>query len=137
MHIALLLGPLAFLVVAKTVGQTAERPELLVVGVALAVLLAGISFVLPKAVLGRLSKPDSRAPLEQMLPAYQSTKIIQWAMVEGAALFNRTVVFVSGNPVSFGCALALFGLLAFHRPSRDDFARLCAIPAHRLHELDA
>lgn len=138
-HVSLLLGPASFLAIGllevRGSSPRGGQPELFYLGIALGVVLGLASFIAPRLLVGRT--PDANRPLAEGFGVYHTAKIIQWGLVEGGAIFNSVVVFLSGNQISAACAVGLIGLLAFHRPSRAEFCRWLSVPEHRMHELDS
>jgi len=111
-HLALCTGPLAFLVVAHFTGPKNQTdPTIPYAAAALGCMAAGFAFF----ALRLFYKPVSREFADNV-PAYFTAKIIQWSMVEGAALFNGVAYFLTGMELSAGFSVALLLVLFYLRP---------------------
>lgn len=99
------------------------------------------SFILPNLLFAKMVSPADRPaayePLAQeqivaYVQRYQSVKIVQWALVEGAGLFCGLVFFMTAQMQLLFAAVVLLGILMFHRPSREDFKRRLALNDQQL-----
>lgn len=116
LHLALCTGPRAFLVVAHFTGpKNLTDPTIPYAAAAAGCMAAGFSFF----ALRLFYKPVSRE-FSENVPAYLTAKIIQWAVVEGAALFNGVAYFLSGMEISGGLAAALLLVLLYLRPQESE-----------------
>lgn len=112
LHLALCTGPLAFLVVAHFVGpKDMTDPTIPYAAVAAGSMAVGFAFF----ALRLFYRPSSR-DFDANLPSYLTAKIIQWAVVEGSALFNAVAYFLTGMQLSAGFAVALLLVLFYLRP---------------------
>lgn len=111
-HLALSLSPVAFLVVGFFAGPKNMNDYTIPYAAAgVGVMAAAFGF----AALRIFYKPRS-TKFEENLPAYFTAKIIQWAMVEGAAMFNGVAFFLTGFEISAGACAALVLALLYLRP---------------------
>lgn len=116
LHAALCTGPLAFLVVAHFTGpKNLTDPTIPYAAAAAGCMAAGTAFF----ALRFFYRPVSQK-FEENIPAYLTAKIIQWALVEGAALFNGVAYFLSGLEISGGFAAALLLVLLYLRPQESE-----------------
>jgi hypothetical protein len=58
---------------------------------------------------------------------YQSACIVRYAMIEGAALFNVVVWFLTGNSTTAFVAAALIGLMIAVRPVKSKIVTLLQV----------
>lgn len=115
-HLALCTGPLAFLVVAHFTGpKDLNDPTIPYAAAAMGCMAAGFGFF----ALRLFYRPASREFAENLAP-YLTAKIIQWAVVEGAALFNGVAYFLAGMELSAGFSVALLLVLFCLRPHENE-----------------
>ncbi|MBX7058624.1 MAG: hypothetical protein K1X75_11210 [Leptospirales bacterium] len=90
-----------------------------------------VAWTLPQLVLRRreafAGAVDTGANLGQILPQYQSAKIIQWAAVEGAGMLSSALYFLSGEVSSLAAVAIALGALALRRPTVSEFAKMFGI----------
>ncbi len=111
-HLSLCTGPLGFLVVAYFTGPKNMTDQTIpYAAAAMGCMAAGFGFF----ALRLFYKPVSREFADNIAP-YLTAKIIQWAVVEGAALFNGFAYFLTGMELSAGFSVALLLVLFYLRP---------------------
>lgn len=120
-HLALMLGPaffalsLYFLVLpqATEMAMPKEQASIYqVVAAALAVIGVGISQIVPRFFF----RGEKSVPLAK----YITMKIVQWALVEAAALFIAVVYFLTHDKNMLISLGVLIAILAFMRPTVDE-----------------
>lgn len=85
-------------------------------GLGLGVISAVISRLIFRQKLASISKVNKQlARFEQL----QQTYIISWALLEGAALFNVVMYFVTANGANIILATFLTGMLLYTRPKKE------------------
>ena len=128
-HAALLLGSLMFggtvllLSYKQMATQTALNPVILVAGMVCVLSIAGslgVKTVLLKG--GAVVPPDPNS----MLIRYQTVCLVQWAMIEGAALFAAVVTLITRSSFAFVLFVACAIFLAYRRPSEREFLSMFA-----------
>lgn len=137
-HFALLAG-LALsgaVYFALRTGQLAtDAPELGLVaqiGAPASVIIAIMAtFVLPQMMLQRreafAGDGASAADLQALLAQYQTQKIIQWALIEGAGMFAAVMFFLTGAQSALAAAGVALLALAWRRPTVAEFAAMFAL----------
>ena len=132
-HYALTLGPLVCLGVfyfLRSSGSSAHTdPEvtqlLTYMAIGMTVMALAVSSVLPAAIL-KPAREETRSlgPEERfatLFPKYYSAKIIQWAVLEGAAIFCGVVYLMGGPELLLGAGVLLVLYLAMQRPGQSDY----------------
>lgn len=82
---------------------------------AIAIAMIALSWFLP----GQLARQNRN----KYPAAYTQVKIIQLAMLEGAALFNLVIFFISGNTQSMLTGLIIVAVLAGRFPTMNDMKK--------------
>ncbi len=120
-----MLAPAAFAGVVYFLIQSGEAqaalPEdqsvvFLTVAAVMAVIAVGFSQLLPRFFM----RGEKSVPLQK----YFTMKIVQWAMIEGAALFISVIFFLSHHMNLLIPIGVLIALLAVMRPTTDEMERL-------------
>lgn len=123
-HLALTLSPAIFGAVVYFLVQSEGAPAALPdsqsvlfqsVAAALAVLAVGFSQLLPRFLL----RGEKKIPFR----SYFTMKIVQWAMIEGAAMFIAVIFFLSHHNNLLIPLGVLVALLATLRPTVDEMDR--------------
>lgn len=71
--------------------------------------------------------------LEEKLIGYQSMKILQYSMIEGATVFNVILAVGEAKPMNTTIvALLVFYYILFLRPSKSEFLKLFQLKEHDL-----
>lgn len=126
-NIALIAGVLAFAGIAVYLheGKVVWNGEDIIFQVALLVAFGSVaaSFILFKQFLKKAAQASTT---EEKLNQYTAAKIIQWALLEGSALFGGVVVLITQNGFALILTLAMVALLLITAPSE----------AKMRHELD-
>jgi hypothetical protein len=130
-HGALCLGVTLFLAVTLLLngskGHSDIQPNdspLLYVAVLMAVIFPFISNLLYQKTFGGI---DLSAPLSKKFPQYISACIMRYALIEGAALFNVVVWFLTHNFICAVVAAALVLYLISIRPVKNKVASLLQV----------
>ncbi len=75
----------------------------------------------------RMKKMPNLQTLKEKLDIYFGSKIIKWALFEGAALFTVVAYFLTGFQIyAFWCLLIVM-LLSFNRPSVANFKKYASL----------
>ena len=122
-HLVLMLAPAVFAAIVYFLiqsGNAAAIPgEQFVifqwVAAAMAVIAVGFSQLVPRFML----RQEKNVPLQK----YFTMKIIQWAMLEGAALFIAVMFFLSHKMNLLLPVGVLIALIALLRPTSDEIER--------------
>lgn len=107
-----------FIVLPGEVQQAVPKDEAVIfqtVAAALAVISVGLSQLLPRFML--------RDEKFVLLRKYTSMKIVQWALIEGAAFFIGIVFFMTQQKSLLIPMGVLIALLALMRPTPDEIER--------------
>ncbi len=122
-HLALLAGSMLFGSVALVItfkqlnAAMGPHPVLIVADFLCFATIAG-SVVVRKSMLKRGAAPTDP---DSALVKYQTICLVQWAMIEGGALFAAVAMLVSRNIFAFALFLISIAFLAFRRPSEQEF----------------
>lgn len=120
-HLALMLGPaffalsLYFVVLPQATEQSLPKEQATVyeiVAAAMAVIGVGISQLIPRFFF----RGEKSVPLAK----YVTMKIVQWALVEAAALFIAVVYFLTHDKNMLIPLGVLIAIMAFMRPTVDE-----------------
>ncbi|MCB1156973.1 MAG: hypothetical protein KDK45_05665, partial [Leptospiraceae bacterium] len=87
----------------------------------------GLSFVLPKLLLKSLEY-QKQLEASKQAGVYQTLKIIQGALIEGACMLNAVVFFMTGRQDHLGAILLGVLVMLFHFPRESDFVKLLGEP---------
>lgn len=68
-------------------------------------------------------KFDSSANLLQKISHYRTTKIVSWAMIEGACFFALVATMLTSNYLYVAVYIFLFGYFFLMRPSKESLIR--------------
>ena len=126
--LALIGGTIFFTVVACVIVDWAKfhtnfDSMLIMFAAGLGLLMAGKAAIIPgiigNSMANSISEAGAKDELEQLANAYQSQKIIQFALLEGAALFNAIVIFLEQSAIALGMVALLVGLMATLIPRAD------------------
>ncbi|MBL8022183.1 MAG: hypothetical protein JNM27_21085 [Leptospirales bacterium] len=116
LHIAMVMAPAIFLPIAHFLGsRDLLDPTIAYAAVGVGCVAAAASFF----VLNLVYRGRSNSFQENLSP-YLTAKLIQWAILEGSALFNGVAYFLSGFEYSLGLALGLLLLTAYWRPRESE-----------------
>ena len=127
-HLALLVGSLMFggvmIVISHKQLTTKVTPDpmLIVAGAMCIASLAG------SLVVRQLLKKGGVVPADpnSILIKYQTICLVQWALIEGAALFSAVVTLLTKNTLAAVFFVICIAFLAFRRPSEQEFLTLFA-----------
>lgn len=123
-HLALMMAPAMFaavtffVVIPEVKEATLPQQDLLVfqtVAAAMAVIGVGMSQLIPRFILRR----EKNIPMQK----YVSMKIVQWALLEGSALFMGVVFFLSHEKSMLIPLGVLIALMALMRPTIEEMLR--------------
>ncbi|MEQ9366367.1 MAG: hypothetical protein RIF32_19155 [Leptospirales bacterium] len=145
LHLALLIPPIAlmgvFYFLRQSQGAGGEAPVALLYA-AIAAALAGpvashvVSRQLFSAAAARI-KENLAINEEQTALSYQTAKIVQWALLEGPAMFQAVVFYLIGEPVLLGLGGLLLALLGIQGPSLADLQKRLEISSTRWRQIQA
>ncbi len=130
LFLSLLIGQLLFMAVAVFVVQTGKvgTPDEGLDSIFLIVVpLFGMTamfvsrFIYNKKVESIISENDK---LKRII-VYRTSKIISWAIIEGAVIFSSVIYMRSNNNIYIATAFFLFGFFIMNRPSKDQFKEVC------------
>lgn len=123
-HLMLMLSPamfaavIFFIVLPGEKGQGMEKDQITIfqtVAATLAVVAVGTSQLIPRFIM----RGETKVPLRK----YTAMKVVQWAMLEGAALFIAVVFFLTHEKnmlIPLGIIIALISLM---RPTVEELER--------------
>lgn len=123
-HFMLMISPALFAAViyfialpdAGKSGQTTDEIRILqTVAAVLAVIAVGLSQLVPRF----LTRDEKFLPMRR----FSSMKIVQWALLEGAAIFIGIVFFMTHQKNMLIPLAVLIALIAFMRPTTDELIR--------------
>lgn len=123
-HLALMLGPcmfagmIYFVLIPQAPEAGVSKEQTMVfqtVAAVLAVLAVGMSQLVPRF----LFRGEKSVPLQK----YTAMKIVQWALIEGAALFLTVVFFMTHEKSMLIPFAILIALMALLRPTVDEIVR--------------
>jgi hypothetical protein len=97
---------------------------LLYIGV---IFAAGIPLLSVSLYQRQMSTIDYAAPVKQKLAQYTTASILRFAPIEGAALFNVVIWFITGNLVSAVAAVVLILYMISLRPVKSKVTSLLQI----------
>ncbi|PJZ69589.1 hypothetical protein CH373_08745 [Leptospira perolatii] len=120
MHIAIVAAPLAFVGAAFALENPkipSQLPEILL---AISLFSVPASFFLRKLLSDR---GKSMQPTKK-LAAYQTMKIITWALVEGGCFLNAVAFFISGSMISMVAVMILSAFNLLQVPKMEEFTTL-------------
>lgn len=114
MHIGLMAGPIFFMTICLTIlkdRMLIENEIFYLVGLVMGIFASMIAYFVPsilsKSMKDQLNRDQS----------YQTLKIIQWAVLEGASLINLVFFFLTGKQESMIIAAVLIIIIASRFPS--------------------
>lgn len=117
-----------------------SQPLLVYVAIAVALLAPVVShFVatqLGRTAAARVSGDLSMTEV-QVAGLYQTVKIVQWAIIEGGALLQAVIYFLSGEMTLLALAGLLLAFLAISGPSLADLQKRLEISDSRLRQIQA
>ncbi len=123
-HLALMLGPaffaaVTYFIVLPEISEAAiGKQDLLIfqtVAAAMAVIGVGMSQLIPRFIM----RGEKNVPVQK----YFTMKIVQWALLEGSALFIGVVFFLSHEKNMLIPLGILIALMAFMRPTAEEMQR--------------
>lgn len=123
-HLAMMLAPAMFaavtffIILPDVKDAPIEKQDLLVfqtVAAAMAVIGVGMSQLIPRFVM----RGEKNVPLQK----YITMKIVQWALLEGSAMFIGVVFFLSHEKNMLIPLGILIALMAFMRPTVEEMQR--------------
>ena len=142
-HFGVASGPILLLAVSYyLIGQDPSHLSpmeldnpLVMAAIFMGLSAAPVSFMLPKFFFAQKTHDPgaalNQAP-EKYLTKYNTAKIIQFLVLEGPALLNGVVYYLSGNYVNLALGAVLVVILVAQRPSKTDFAKLTGLDETRL-----
>ncbi len=124
----------------ETGTQDAVGPEFgfLGAGAVLAGVLASIVMprIISKSALEAFRQSDDIIDHPEVtFRIYQNMKIIQWAMIEGAAMLAAVMYFLSGNGIAILAAALAVAYLGWQRSSLEDLKRRLGLSDTQLQSL--
>ncbi|MEO6540470.1 MAG: hypothetical protein ABIN74_05750 [Ferruginibacter sp.] len=141
LHKALLMGQILFaafcvyVIYTKTVLPSAADLEKILQVVALILtaggVYAGTSIFKKKLILIREMQTDARQKFAQ----YKAASIIQWALLEGPAIFCSICFFLTGNYAFLALSIVIMLLFAVTGPSKNKILTQLQINESELDEL--
>lgn len=118
-HLALVIGAGLFGAVVFQLGyrqMTMQHGGNPIVLVAVMVSLGSIAVSL---VLRKVLQQNGSMPTDPngVFARYQAICLVQWAIIEGGALFAAVATMITKSGVAFACFVASWAFMAFRRPS--------------------
>ncbi|MCB1178303.1 MAG: hypothetical protein KDK36_12030 [Leptospiraceae bacterium] len=120
-HMAMMMGVIMFLGVSFVSLQNREimgNPMLINAGMAFAIPAVFLAFFLPSRMVPSLKGSQNQ------LSSYHTVKIVQWAILEGAALLNGVAYFTSGDFRSLATAVGLVFVILSRFPSEAEMNKM-------------
>jgi predicted transporter len=120
-HFAMITGPSALLAISYFSLAERELLEIAILsqlGIAIAIL-AGIAAIFAPIYFAKQLKNNSDKEVK-----YQTVKIVQWAIIEAAAIMNALSYFLTGNIESAGISVAMILLLASRFPNKTEMDKI-------------
>ncbi|MCC5813766.1 MAG: hypothetical protein JJT78_03350 [Leptospira sp.] len=120
-HFAMITGPSALLAISYislTERELIEIAILTQLGLGIAIL-AGIAAIFAPIYFAKQLKINSDKEVK-----YQTVKIVQWAIIEAAALMNALSFYFGGNLESAGIAILMILLMASRFPSQVEMDKI-------------
>lgn len=122
-HFMLMMSPALFAAViyfialpGETSGSTNDETRILqTVAAVLAVIAVGLSQLVPRF----LTRGEKFLPMRR----FASMKIVQWALLEGAAVFIGIVFYLTHQKNMLIPLAVLIALIAFMRPTTEELVR--------------
>jgi len=122
-HFMLMMSPALFAAVIyfialpdETSGSTSDETRILqTVAAVLAVIAVGLSQLVPRF----LTRAENFLPMRR----FASMKIVQWLLLEGAAVFIGIVFFMTHQKNMLIPLAVLIALIAFMRPTSEEMIR--------------
>ncbi len=144
-HMALLAPPIFFMGVLYFLRQSQPPssdadPILLYVAIALALAAPVMSGLLSRQLFASAAKrikEDLSLDEQATALSYQTPKIVQWALLEGPAMVQGVIFFLTGEIVLLGLGGLLLALLAVQGPSMADLQKRLEISDNRLRQIQA
>jgi len=123
-HLAIMLGPAVFAAVIYFVvipgSDTGAMPrEQLTIFQIFAAGLAVIAVSLSQIIYRFIFRGEKQVPVAK----YTAMKIVQWALLEGSALFMAVIFFLSHEKSMLIPLAVLIALIALMRPTVDEMIR--------------
>lgn len=134
-----LMGVLYFLRQSQAPSSDAD-PILLYVAIALALAAPVMSGLLSRQLFASAAKrikEDLSLDEQATALSYQTPKIVQWALLEGPAMVQGVIFFLTGEIVLLGLGGLLLALLAVQGPSMADLQKRLEISDNRLRQIQA
>ncbi len=131
-HLLLMLSPalfaltIFFAVLPGEQGESMSKEQISVfqtVAATLAIITVGLSQLVPRFVFRPGSRAGIRGSVKATMRQYVTVKIVQWALLEGSALFIATVFYLTRQKNMLIPLGVLIALLAMARPTIDEIAR--------------
>ena len=144
-HMALLAPPILLMGIFYFLPQSEAEssgadPLLLYVAIAFALAAPVMSGLVSRQLFASAAKrirEDLSLDEQTIVLSYQAPKIVQWALLEGPAMFQAVIFFLTGEIVLLGLGGLLLALLAVQGPSMADLQKRLEISDNRLRQIQA
>lgn len=131
-HLMLMLSPamiaatIFFIVLPGEPGDSMSKEEVGVfqtLAATLAIIAVGLSQLVPRFMFRQGGRAGIRGSVKATMRQYVTMKIVQWALLEGSALFIAAVFYMTLQKNMLIPLGVLIALLALARPTIDEIAR--------------
>lgn len=103
-----------------------------------ALLFTGIAFFVGNILFKKkvnACKENVGLTTVQKFEQYRTASLLQWALLEGATLFNGIAYFLVGNYAFIALAAVIILLFAMQAPNKTKMALQLALPLHEVEDL--
>jgi len=141
-HLAMIAGPSIFLALCLTILKDRvvhENESMAQVALAFSVGVFFLSFLISKRFLRTATSSQAASPNKpsSQFGKYQTSKLIQWYLLEMGALFNIVVFFLTKYLISMYASIFLLVYLASRFPSIEEMNRMIPKePEHNPKDVD-
>jgi divalent metal cation (Fe/Co/Zn/Cd) transporter len=141
-HRAMLIGQIiaitifAFLIFSKSLQPILKQHDRMFQVITL--LFTGATFfignILFKNKINSI-KQTAKLNTQQKFEQYRTASLLQWALLEGATLFNGIAYFLVGNYAFIALAAVIILLFAMQVPNKTKIALQLGLPLHEVEDL--
>jgi hypothetical protein len=103
-----------------------------------ALLFTGIAFFVGNILFKKkinACKENVQLTVQQKFEHYRTASLLQWALQEGATLFNGIAYFLVGNYAFIALAAVIILLFAMQSPNKTKMALQLGLPLHEVEDL--